>query len=204
MKKIHVPLLLFTILMVIVGAGCSRAKKSHFMAEADRSFASGQFDKAEAGYLDVIHVDPRNAQAIGRLGIIYFDEGRYQKAAPYLYKGSQLDTNNVDLHLKLAQIYLSMGMLKEAHNESEFVLDRNPQDSEAPVLFAQSVVKQSDVNATQRQLQALAKNGDSAALETALGVMASNQRDFKTATANLRRAVALDSHFAAAYVALGN
>ena len=204
MKKIHLLLMLFTILMVIVGTGCSRAKKSHFLAEADRSFDSGQFDKAEAEYLDVIHVDPRNARAIGRLGVIYFDEGRYQKAAPYLYKGSQLDTNNPDLHLKLAQIYLSIGMLKEAHSESEFVLDRNPQDPEAPVLFSQSVVKQSDINATQRRLQALAQNGDSAAMETALGVMASNQRDFKTGMTNLRRAVALDSHFAAAYVALGN
>ena len=204
MKKTHLLLMLFTVFLVVVGTGCSRAKKIHLLDRANSSFDAGQFDQAEIEYLNVLHVDPQNAQAIGRLGVIYFDEGRFQKAAPYLYKGSQWDTNNLDLHLKLAQIYLGIGMLKEAHSESEFVLDRNPQDLEAPVLFAQSVAKQNDINATQRRLQALAKNADSAGVETALGVLASNQRDFKTASTDFRRAVTFDSHFAAAYVALGN
>jgi len=204
MKKIHILLMLSTVLLVVAGVGCSRARKSYFLDQANHCFDSGQFDKAEAEYLNVIHVDPQNAQAVGRLGVIYFDEGRFQKAAPYLYKGSELDTNNLDLHLKLAQIYLVLGMLKEAHRESEFVLDRNPQDSLAPILFAQSLVKQNDVNAAQRRLQAFAQNGDDAAVETALGVIASNQRDFKIALTDFRRALALDSHFAAAYDALGS
>jgi tetratricopeptide (TPR) repeat protein len=204
MKKIHLFLMLATVLLVVAGVGCSRARKSYFLDQANRWFASGQFDKAEIEYLNVVRVDPRNAQAVGRLGVIYFDEGRFQKAAPYLYKGAELDTNNPDLHLKLAQIYLALGMSKEAHGESEFVLDRNPQDPEAPILFAQSVIKQNDINAAQQRLQALAQNGDDAAVETALGILASNQRDSKTALADFRRALALDSHFAAAYDALGN
>lgn len=204
MKKIHLLLMFFTVLLVVAGMGCSRAKKIHLLDRANNWFDSGQFDKAEIEYLAVVRVDPQNSQAIGRLGVIYFDEGRFQMAAPFLYKGSQLDTNNLDLHLKLAQIYLALGMLKEAHSESELVLDRNPQDLEAPVLFAQSVAKQNDINAAQRRLQALAQNGDNAGVETALGVLASNQRDFKSASADFRRAVALDSHFAAAYAALGN
>ena len=203
MKKIHLLLMLFTVL-VVAGAGCSRVKKTHFLAQANRWYDSGQLDKAEIAYLNVVRVDPGNAQAIGRLGVIYFDEGRYQKAAPYLYKGSELDTNNLDLHLKLAQIYLAIGMLKEAHGESEFVLDRNPRDADAPVLFAQSVVKKDDIGATQQRLHLLAQNSDDAAVETALGLLASSQRDFTTALTDFHRALALDSHFAAAYVALGN
>jgi alpha-tubulin suppressor-like RCC1 family protein len=34
--------------------------------------------------------DRENADAYGRLGIIYFEEGRYQSAAPFLFRGSQL------------------------------------------------------------------------------------------------------------------
>jgi tetratricopeptide (TPR) repeat protein len=204
MKKIHLFLMLSTILLVVAGLGCSRAKKTYFLDQANRWFDSGQFDKAEIEYLNVIRADPQNAQAIGRLGVIYFDEGRYQKAAPFLYKGSELDTNNLDLHLKLAQIYLGLGMLKDAHRESAFVLDRNPQDPQAPVLFAQSVVKQNDLDTTRQRLQAIAQNGDDAAVETALGLLASNQHDSKTALTDFRRALALDSHFPAAYDALGN
>ncbi|HEY1788155.1 MAG TPA: tetratricopeptide repeat protein [Verrucomicrobiae bacterium] len=204
MKKIQLLLMLFTVLLMVAGAGCSKAKKSYFLDRANRWFDSGQFDKAEIEYLNVIQVDPQNVQAVGRLGVIYFDEGRFQKAAPFLYKGSELDTNNMDLHMKLAQIYLAIGMLKEAHSESGFVLDRNPQDPDAPVLFAESVVKQNDIEAVQQRLHALAQNGDDAAVETALGMIASNQHDLKTALTDYHHAIAFDSHFAPAYVALGN
>src|SRR5215469_11013246 len=130
MKKY--PLLLFIVaaaLLVLAGAGCSaKVKKSYYLDQANRSYDAGQFDKAEIQYLNALHADPRNPVAMGRLGQIYFQEGRFQKAAPYLYNGCKLDTNNLDLHLKLAQIYLAVGMLKEAHDQAGQVLDRNSQD----------------------------------------------------------------------------
>ncbi|HTR40275.1 MAG TPA: tetratricopeptide repeat protein, partial [Pseudomonadales bacterium] len=143
--------------------------------------------------------------AMGRLGTIYFEEGRLQKAAPYLYNGCQLDTNNLDLHLKLAQIYLAVGMVKEAHSEAGYVLDRNTQDHEAPVFFAQSVKAAADADAAQHRLGSLAQNnGDNAGLETGLGMLAARQHDFKTALADLQHALNLDNRFAPAYAALGN
>jgi tetratricopeptide (TPR) repeat protein len=207
MKKYHV-LLLFVVaaLLVVAGAGCSaKVKKSYYLEQADRSFDAGQFDKAEVQYLNALHADPRDPVAMGRLGVIYFQEGRFQKAAPYLYNGCQLDTNNLDLRLKLAQIYLGVGMLKEANNEAGYVLDRNSQDHDAPVFFAQSIPAAAGIDAAQHRLSSLARNnGDNAGLETALGVLASRQHDFNTALADFQRALNLDNHFAPAYAALGN
>src|SRR5579863_709760 len=89
-------------LLALAGAGCSqRAKTSHNLNLADQLFDSGQFDKAETEYLNALKAEPRNAKAIGRLGLIYFDEGRFQKAAPYLFKGSQLASTNLELRVKL-------------------------------------------------------------------------------------------------------
>lgn len=205
MKTIRLHFVIFAVLLAVVGAGCSaKVKKSYYLDRANRWFDSGQFDKAEVEYLNVLHADPQNAEAIAKLGIIYFDEGRFQKAAPFLFKGSQLETNNLDLHLKLGQIYLALGNLKEAGNEAKIVLDQNPRDNEAPVLFAESASTQTQVDSAQAQLHALAQHSDSAAVETGLGILASHGRDFQTALTDFKRALALNSHFAGAYVAIGN
>ena len=206
MKKIHLfSTLVAAALLAIVVSGCSSgAKKAYYLGRANHWFAAGQFDKAEIEYLNVLRVDPQNSMAFSRLGAIYFDEGRFQKAAPFLYKASQLDANNLDAHLKLAQVYLMTGMPQQAHDEAELVLNKNPQDTEAPILFAQSNVKPADIAAARQKLQTLARQSDTAALETSLGLLASRDNDDKTALTDFQRAITLDSHFAAAYSALGD
>lgn len=206
MKSIRILLVLAAAaLTAAAGAGCTaRAKKAYHLERADRWFQSGQFDKAEIEYLNAFRLDPQNARACCQLGIIYYDEGRFQKAAPYLYRGSRLDATNLDVRLKLGEIYLAIGNLKDAHDQAEYVLERNSLDPAAPVLFAQSVQSTKDIPTARRRLEALASTGDDAALETAQGTLALRERDYKTARADLRRALGMDSHFAAAYVALGN
>lgn len=204
MKKNHVFLALSAAaVLVIAGAGCSKSSKTaYYLGRANRWFTAGQYDKAEIEYLNVLRRDPENALAIGRLGDIYFDEGRFQKAAPYLYKGSQLAANDLDLRLKLTQIYLAVGMLKDARAQAEFVLDKNPQDLEAPVFLAESVSASADINAVRGRLLDLSKKSDDAALETGLGILAARQHDFQSALGHFQRALALDSRFAPAYASL--
>ena len=207
MKKICFLLFLVALAVVagvIYASRSARAKTIYHMDRANRLFDAGQFDQAETEYLDALHADHRNALAISRLGIIYFDEGRLQTAAPFLLKASQLDTTNSDLLLKLGQIYLAIGDLKNAHDQAEFVLEQNPRDPLAPVLLAQSVATTNDIAAAQRKLAALAQSNDTPALETALGILASNSHDLRAAMAHFQRALGLDPHFAFAYAALGN
>jgi tetratricopeptide (TPR) repeat protein len=205
MKKNPVILILTAAsLIALIGAGCSqRAKTSANLTSADRLFDSGEFDQAETEYLNALHTDPHNAKAIGRLGLIYFDEGRFQKAAPYLFKGSELSSSNLELRVKLAQIYLAIGEVKKAREQADIVLNNHPTDPDAPVLLAQSAPL-AQLGDVQRQLRGLVAKGDSAALETALGVAASRQNNFQPALESFQRALKLDSRSAAAYAALGN
>jgi tetratricopeptide (TPR) repeat protein len=191
-------------LLALAVAGCSqRAKTSYNLGLADQLFDSGQFDKAEAEYLNALRAEPRNARAVERLGLIYFDEGRFQKAAPYLFKGTQLSSSNLELRIKLAQIYLAVGELKRAQEQAAFVLKNNPTDPEAPVLLAQSTPP-GQIADLQQQLHALAANSDSAALETAFAVLAARQPNSTQALEYFQRALKLDARFAPAYAALGN
>jgi tetratricopeptide (TPR) repeat protein len=206
MKKIIYSILVVTFagILAIANTGCSaRAKVIYHSHRAEKFFAAGQLDKAEIEYINVLRSDDENAAAIGRLGEIYFEEGRFQRAAPFLSRGIQLATNNFDLHLQLGLIYLAIGKTKEARDEANFILGKNPQNDEAPLLLAQASASPQEIAAARQRLQKISQNGDRASLETALGALALRGRDFKTAAADLQRAQKLDPKFAATFTILG-
>jgi tetratricopeptide (TPR) repeat protein len=205
MRKINLILILVVIgLLAAAVTGCTaKAKKAYHLQRANRYFDSGQYDKAEIEYLNVLRNDPSNAQAFGRLGVIYFQEGRLQRAAPFLFKGEELATNDLNLRLKLGLVYLSIGKSKEARDEADFILDRKPQDEEAPLLLAGAATAQNEIADARQRLQKFSQSGDTAALETALATLAFREQDFKTTAAGLQRALAIDPKSSAAYTALG-
>jgi tetratricopeptide (TPR) repeat protein len=197
--------LLVAVLLAIMNSGCSaKAKKAYYTQKADQDFEAGQYDKAEIEYAHVRQIDQADLHALDRLGDIYFDEGRFSRAAAFLMRANQLATNNADVHLKLGLIYLSVGKLKEARDEAGFVLDKNPQDNEAPLLLAEASVEPRDIQETRQRLQKLSQKGDRASLEVALGTLSFREQDLKTAEAALNRAAKLDPKSDAAYSALGN
>src|ERR1700685_3996995 len=129
-KFIHLfSILLVAALLAAVSTGCSaKAKKAYHLERANRYFDAGQYDQAEVEYINVLRSDRENFQAISRLADIYFEEGRLRHAAPFIFKAHQMATNDLDLNFKLGALYLASGKSKEAREEANFVLDRNPQD----------------------------------------------------------------------------
>ena len=205
MRKLHLFIIVAVAGLLVVGStGCSaKAKAARHLQRANRYFDSGQYDQAEVEYINVLRNDQQNAGAFGRLGIIYFEEGRYQSAAPFLFRGVQLATNNLELHLKLGFIYLAMGKSKEARDEASFVLERKPQDKDASLLLAEAAAPQKDIAGARQQLQRLSQDGDKASVEVASGMLSFQEHDFKTAEAAFRHAITLDPKSGAAYTALG-
>lgn len=197
--------LLFAVLLVAVGAGCSaKVKRDYHLRKADQYYLAGQYDQAEAEYLNALRNDHESFQAISRLGVIYFDEGRLKKAAPFIFKGSELDTNDLDLRLKLGLIYFTAGKINEARDEANFVLDRKPQDDQAPLLLAETAQTPKAAGETKQRLQALSQKGDSSALEVAMGTFSLRDGDFKTAESTLKRAQTLNPKSSAPWSALAS
>jgi tetratricopeptide (TPR) repeat protein len=190
-------------LAVLAGAGCSaRVKLSYHLKRAHQFFNSGQYQSAEIEYEDVLRVDPQNAKAWDGLGGIYFNEGRGPETVPVLLRAEQLDSTNLDVRLKLADMFLGSGQSKEAADEAAFVLSRNPRDEQAPLMLANAAAT-NDFGALRLRLQQLQQKGDDAPLETAIGILALRQNDFKTAADHFQRAVAVDPRFSEAYTGLG-
>ena len=97
-------------LTVMAGTGCARAvRRARHLARANQYFDAGELDKAEIEYLIVLKTDRTNAQAIGRLGIIYYEQGRYGRAAAFLIKGKELAPENLELRRKLAVVVFVSG-----------------------------------------------------------------------------------------------
>ena len=193
-------------LTVVAGSGCTRAaRRARHLARANQYFDSGELDKAEIEYLIVLKTDLTNPQAIGRLGIIYYEQGRYGRAVPFLIKGKELAPEDLELRRKLAAIYLSAGKTKDVRDEAGFVLDRKPQDDEAPLLLAEAAVTTNAAAEAQERLKAVVqKRGETAALDVGLAHLEQIRGDFQGAAADLQRAKALDPKSSSVFWAYGN
>ncbi len=197
-------ILLVAALLAAVSTGCTaKAKKIYHLQKANRYFDAGQYDQAEIEYINVLRNDHENLQAIGRLADIYYDEGRLLKAAPFIVAGHHLATNDLDLSIKMGILYLSAGKIKEARDQANFVLDRKPQDDQAPMLLEEMARNPAATEEIKQRLQTLSQKSDSASLQVALGSIALRAGDLKSAESAFKRAQTLNPKSSAAWSALG-
>lgn len=172
---------------------------------ADKYFESGRYAEAELEYKNVQQLDPLDSHAIGQLGIIYFAEGSIGRAAAYLLRAHQLDPNNLPVRLKIGQLSLSRSDTKEARDEANFVLDKDPKNPDAPLLLADAAVKSNEISDARERLNQLqSKSGDSVPLLVALGMLDFKQHDPVASEVEIRKALALDPKSSAANFALGS
>ncbi len=183
-------------LLLMAGTGCTaKMKASYHLKRAERYYDAGKSAQAEIEYKNVLRNAPQNAEAWTRLGLIYIDQGRPLEAASILVRANQLDTNNLDVRLKLGFIYLGIGKFKEARAQADFVLEHKPQDDQAPILLAETAGNTNELAAIRKRIEAMRQQGDSAPLEVAWGILATRQKDLKTAEASFNRATALNPKF---------
>ena len=144
------------VILALLEAGCSRQdKKVQFLSRAERYFMAGQYDKAEADYLTVLRRDPENVAALKGLGVIWLDQGRVERAGPVVHHVQQLATNDLSLRLRMAAVLLTYGQYREARDDANFVLDRQPENEEAAVILAESAHRPDEVAAALARLRAL-------------------------------------------------
>jgi tetratricopeptide (TPR) repeat protein len=186
-------------------AGCSaEGRKVRFLADADRYFADQDYPHAEVEYLNVLKLEPRHARAIAQLGIIYSDGGRLGRGVAYLMEAHQLDPENLEVRIKLAQFRLASGLPQDARDQVNFVLSRRPGDADAPLLLAATIAKIEDVDIVRQALQSLPAPAPAGA-PVLVGLAAVEMRlnRVKEANALLERARSVDPKLPSTYSLLG-
>ncbi len=188
-------------LLAVTGAGCSpKSRIARHVESAARDMAAGKLERAEIEYLNVMRLEPANPTAIAQLGIIYFEQGRIGRAAPFLVKGRELNPQNLELRAKLATLLLATGKTADARAEAEYILDHQPGNAEGAILLAQAAQQPPEVADARQRLAALPT---SAAVQVALGTLALRDRDPEGAEAAFKEALRMDPDSAAAHAGLG-
>ena len=91
-SKILFRIVTLTLAATLITACSKEARKTRFLAEADTYFKAGNYDKAKVSYLNVLRLDPQNALAFERIGAMWLEGGSPLRAAAFLAKASELDS----------------------------------------------------------------------------------------------------------------
>src|ERR1039458_464458 len=137
-------------------AGCTKAaKRSRYLARGNKDFAAGQYEKAEIEYLKVLQIPPANPVAMTHLGLIYHDQGRFPLALNVLKRAEKLDPENSELRLKLCLTEFALHQFKEARDDANRLLQKQPGQEDALLVLAQTTFTLKDVQSTTDQIQKL-------------------------------------------------
>ncbi len=192
MQKLPVPAIALATLAVVLlaGAGCTKkSKEARYLRKADGYFDEGKYDVAELEYTNVLQLGTENPSAIGRLGSIYLDEGRPQKAFAFLSEAIRLDPANLEARKKLAQLQMGFGKFKEAATGLSYVLDHQPLDKEAPVLLVDATRTRAEVEVVRTRLLALPSPApEKAPVVLAIGTIDMHEHKYGDAEAAFARA----------------
>src|SRR5438874_585710 len=189
--------------IVILLSGCTAAsRKARHTEKAEQFFKAGEYDKAKIEYLNVLKVDPSDANAYGRIGAMWLDEGAPLRAGAFLVKATELAPNNVDNHLKLARVYLAMGRAADARKEAMTVLEKAPDTGQALFILIDTAQKPEDVAAAEQELQKFPHH-DNADYYLASAGIAGKKSDIAGVEAAVQRAAAADPNLPAVHSALG-
>jgi len=148
--------LVFVAALTFLSVGCSpEASKNRHLKTADGYYDAGEYQKAEVEYLGVLKIDTQNPRAIARLGLIYSAQGRTNRAIAYIMRAHELLPDDLDVRLKVGQLYHASGKLAEARKEADTILTRNPQDKEAPLLWVATMTKPEEGDMLRKRLMDL-------------------------------------------------
>lgn len=189
--------LLTAILAAAIGvllAGCTeRSRTDRRLSQADKFFAAGDFAKAEQEYLQALLAKPGDAETIGRLGVLYYKQGRVIQAYTFLDQALKSLPANVDYQLQFGLTNFTLGRTQDARVAARKVLEARPREEAALMLLVNTSVTSRDNEEARRIVEELQrKNGDSVGYHLALGALMRRQRNLAGAEELLQKALALE------------
>ena len=185
------------LIALLLGACSKTAKVESSLERAAEFLAAENYAAAEIEYKNALQADERNAIAIARLGEVYFQQGRFRQAFPFLNTAQQLDPQDADNLFRLGTIQLIAGQRDESQDSLSAVLRLQPKHAQAPL----SLVDFADSPDKAKQLQSLLSTlPDTPARLTAEGMLALRMQNVSQASQKFDEALKQDPNFAPAYL----
>lgn len=205
LKRICVALLGATLLLGF-SAGCSAdARKARHLERADEYFKAGDYEKARIEYLNTLRIEPLNARAIRQMGLMFHDQGAPLSAYKFLSKAFEQNPQDIEIALKFGAAQQAVGELKKAQDIAVSILGKDPKNSEALLLLAESAQIPELTGTAAQWLEKLRPGaGNLAAYHLAQAQLALRKKDLARAEADIRQAVAAEPKSYLGHMALGD
>lgn len=125
--------------------------------EAKTAQAAGDLDTATAKYEAILKIAPRLGSAYNNLGLLYFQQREFAKAAAVLKKGLKIDPKMPSASALLGMSLYELGDYAGARPRLEAALRVNPNDKRAEMFLARDLVHLEDFDDAATHLHHLAR-----------------------------------------------
>ena len=165
---------------------------------------SGQLQRAEQIYQQVLQISPRNADALNLLGFLAYQVGRCEVAANLIAKAIEVDSKQYIFFINLGLVRQEQGELDKSIEAYHKAIEINPNDARIYYNLGAAQKKQGKLdNAIQTYQQAIEINPDDAEIYNSLGTTLQKQEKLDQAIQVYHRALEINSSYSEAFYNLG-
>ncbi len=194
--------------VVVAIIGCNRSpaeKEARHIQRGDQYYGEQRYREAVIEYRNALRIDTKNAHAIQRLGLSYYQLGELGPSFPFLLKTKELVPDDIEARLKLGTMYLAGRKNTEAREEAAFILEKNPKNLDALLLWAGAAETPQEVADALERLEAAQDSfGEKAKPYLAVGALHLRKQDLVKAEQAFKRAATVEPKSIEAHTLLGN
>ncbi|HUV49877.1 MAG TPA: tetratricopeptide repeat protein [Anaerolineae bacterium] len=166
---------------------------------------SGQFEKAQEIYKEILEINPNHSDSLHLSGIIAHQSGKNDIAANLINRAIQTRPEEPVYYLSLVNVFKAQGRLDEAILSYQKALQLKPDDVEAHNNLGNALIKQGQLEeAAASYRKALTIKPDFAEAHNNLGNAFKEQGQLEEAVASYRKALIIKPDYAEAHNNLGN
>jgi len=127
---------------MISGCGSAEDSSARFIESGKELMEQGEFDKARLEFKNALQINPLEAEGYYQLALIDEKNQKWKGMYSNLVTVESLDPNHVPAIVKLGQLLVVSGQLEEAMKKAEKALSLEPENSDAILLKATTLIKQ--------------------------------------------------------------
>ena len=165
---------------------------------------SGQLQRAEQIYQQVLKISPRNADALNLLGFLAYQVGRYEVAVTLITKAIEVDSHQHIFYINLGLVWQDQGELDKSIEAYHRAIEINPNDSDVYNNLGNALQTRGELDKSiEAYHKAIEINSKDARIYYNLGAAQKKQGELDNAIQTYQRAIEINSEDAEIYNSLG-
>ena len=165
---------------------------------------SGQLQRAEQIYQQVLQISPRNADALNLLGFLAYQVGRCEVAANLIAKAIEVDSKQYIFFINLGLVRQEQGELDKSIEAYHKAIEINPNDSDVYNNLGNTLQEQGELDKSiEAYYKAIEINPNDARIYYNLGAAQKKQGKLDNAIQTYQQAIEINPDDAEIYNSLG-